>query len=254
MSTIETASGKIWYEDNRDPTVHSPPLLLIHGAGADHTDWPAELRRLPDSSVIAPDLPGHGRSPGKGHTSITGYAADMVALLDALHIERAIVAGHSMGGAIAQTIALNYPQRVAGLLLVATSARLQVNDAILNGIRTKTAETIALIGKWGWSKDAPEQIRRLWRSRQMATDPEITYGDYVACNHFDVRERLGRARTPCLLISGSVDKMTPPDWMDDTASRIAGSKLVRIEGCGHWVMLEQPETVAAAVTQWLSEI
>ena len=84
MPLTETIKGFIWYDDNRDLTAHLPVTLMVHGAGATHLDWPAELRRLPEANAVVPDLPGHGRSPGLGRQSVGAYAADMIALLDAL--------------------------------------------------------------------------------------------------------------------------------------------------------------------------
>ncbi len=115
MPKIETSSGVMWYADHRDPTVRRPVTVFIHGAGGTHLDWPAELRRLPEANAIVIDLPGHGRSGGAGRSSVSAYAADVMSLLDALKIPRAILGGHSMGGAICLTAALSYPERVQGL-------------------------------------------------------------------------------------------------------------------------------------------
>src|SRR3990172_8247543 len=121
----------IWYADHRDPTVHRPPLLLIHASCGSQQDWPAERRRLPEASAIAPDLPGHGRSKGPGRSSVGAYAADMVALLDELKLQQAVVVGFSMGAAAALLMALHHKARVAGLILIGAGAQIRVNPAIL---------------------------------------------------------------------------------------------------------------------------
>ena len=243
----------VWYEDNRDPTARLPVTLMVHGAGGTHLDWPAELRRLPEANAIIPDLPGHGRSPGPGRNSIGAYAADMVALLDALKIPRAIIAGHSMGGAIALTMALAYPDRVAGLILIGTGAKLSVHPDILNRALTETDRVIDLITKWEWAAGADEQLRRLSRKRLAETLPAVLQGDYQACNAFDVREQLGNLKTPTLIIGGTADRMTAFKFSTYLQEQIAGAQLAVIEGGGHKMMLEQPQAVAAAVQQWLSE-
>ena len=115
----------MWYADHRDPTLHRPVTLVIHGAGGTHLDWPAEIRRMPELNTIIVDLPGHGKSSRRGTQQHVGaYASDMLALLDALKLQQVIVAGHSMGGAIAQTLALQHPDRVLGLILICTGAKL----------------------------------------------------------------------------------------------------------------------------------
>ena len=253
MTTVETATGTIWYADHRDPTIHRPPVLMIHGAGAQHLDWPAELRRLPGANAIIPDLPGHGKSPGPGRNTITAYAADMIALLDALSIDQVIIAGHSMGGAIAQTMGLSYPDRVVGLILIGTGAKLTVNDTILNGIRGATEVTAALITKWAWAKGANEQLKRLGTRRLLECDPDVTYGDYVACNNFDLRDQVRRIKAPTLVIGGTADKMTPHQYSVYLQEHIPDAQLVTIEGGGHMMALEQPQVVADAVQRWLGE-
>lgn len=253
MPLAATVKGSIWYEDNRDPTVHRTVTVMVHGAGGTHHDWPAELRRLPEASAVAPDLPGHGRSPGPGRQSVAAYAADIITLLDALKINRAIIAGHSMGGGIALKMALTYPDRVAGLILVGTGAKLSVHPDILNGALTETEKVIALISGWEWAEGTDEQLRRLSRKRLAETPPAVLHGDYVACNAFDVRPQIGQIKAPTLIVGGTADRMIPFKYNVYLHEHIARSQLAAIEGGGHKVMLEQPQAVAGVVQQWLAE-
>ncbi len=252
MPYCETRNGKIWFADHRDPTAHTPTLILIHGAGAMHLDWPAELRRLPEGNVIAPDLPGHGKSEGKGRQSVGAYASDMIAFMDALDIDKAIIAGHSMGGAIAQMMGLNYANRVQGLILVCTGAYLNVNPAILDGLQNTPEETAKMIIKWAWAKDAPEQMKRLSLKRLLETPAEVTLGDYKACSQFDLRKDLARIQAPTLVIGGEADKMTPITLSEELATNIPNAKLERVPHGGHMLMLEQPKAVADVVQNWLT--
>ena len=109
----------------------SPPLLLIHGAGGSRLHWPPGIRRLTGWRVLAIDLPGHGDSPGPGERSIEAYTGCVLEWLDEYGVERVIPAGHSMGGAIALTLALQAPDRLAGMVLVGSGARLRVAPSIL---------------------------------------------------------------------------------------------------------------------------
>ena len=251
MPEVALQRGKLWIAEHRDSLSHYPPLLLIHGAGGSHLDWPAELRRLPGITVLVPDLPGHGRSPGPGRQTVSAYAADMVALLDALHIRRAIVGGHSMGGAIAQVMALNYPERVAGLILIGTGAKLRVHPDILARVRNEPDAIYELLTTWMWAEDVPEQVRRLGRRRIAANDPQVVYGDYLACNTFDVMTQIQRIAAPTLVIGGTADRMTPHKFSAYLAEHIPRAELVTIEGGGHMMALEQPQAVAQAVAAWL---
>jgi pimeloyl-ACP methyl ester carboxylesterase len=254
MPYTDLPGGRLWHAENRDSLSPYPPLLLVHGAGGSHLDWPAELRRLPDATAIAPDLPGHGRSPGPGRQAISAYVGDLIALLDALQIRRAIVGGHSMGGAIAQTMAINYPERVAGLILIGTGARLHVHPDILNNVRNNPAQVYELLINWMWAAHVPEQVLRLGRKRMAANDPHTVYGDYVACHAFDVMPQLRRIAAPTLVVGGTADQMTPLQYSTDLAEQIPHAELVTVEGGGHMMMLEQPLVVAQAVAGWLERV
>ncbi len=240
----------IWYADHRDPTVHRTPTLMIHGAGSSHLDWPAELRRMAEANAVAPDLPGHGKSAGAGHDAIGAYAAAIIALLDQLRLARAVMLGHSMGGAVAQLLALHYPDRVAGLVLVGTAARLNVNPAILTGLRADFAATVAQIVGWQWA-EGYEQQQRLSLRRQLETNPDVYYNDFRACASFDVRDQLGRVRAPTLIIGGTRDRMTPFRQSEELRDLIPGAQLMAVEGGGHMLLLEQPQAAADMVRGWL---
>jgi pimeloyl-ACP methyl ester carboxylesterase len=243
----------IWYADHRDPTVHRPALLLIHGAGGSHLDWPAELRRLPEASTLAPDLPGHGRSRGPGRASVGVYAADMVALLDALKLEQAIMLGFSMGAAVALLLALHHRARVAGLILLGAGAQIRVNPAILSGLQDDRETWVRTLIDWQWAEGTGEQVRRLSLRRLLETDATVLLNDYKAVDGFDVRDRLAQIHVPTLIIGGTHDRMIPFAQSEALHTGIVGSKLVKIEGGGHLMALEQPQAVADAVQTWLME-
>ena len=123
MPTVTTPRKTMHYKDYR--THAGTPTVLIHGAGGMYLDWASETRRSPSLNAIVPDLPAHGENPvGQGRDNVRDYAEDVLALMDALEIAQAHIVGHSMGGAIAQTLAFYYPQRVVKLGLGATGARL----------------------------------------------------------------------------------------------------------------------------------
>jgi 3-oxoadipate enol-lactonase len=231
-----------------------PIVVLIHGAGGSHLTWPAELRRLGGVTVYALDLPGHSKSEGPGRSSILEYTNVVIGFLDALHIERAIFTGHSMGGAIAQQMALSYPSRVAGLILVATGARLRVAPVILERVLTDYDATLDLMTSYAWGPDAPNELVRLGRRNLALVGAQVAYGDYVACNTFDVMEHLGQIAAPTLVINGTADQLTPAKYATTLAERIPGAKLHLVENAGHMVMLEQPGQVAQVTSDFLSAL
>jgi len=231
-----------------------PALILIHGAGGSHLHWPAALRRMPGATVYAVDLPGHGRSEGPGREHIEDYVADIVRFMDAVGVSRGVLVGHSMGGAIAQMTALMAPERVAGLVLVGTGARLRVAPALLDGILQDARGALALITEWAWGPEADPAMVARGRQMMARVNPRVVWGDFAACDRFDIRERVGEITAPTLVITGSEDRMTPPKFGQWLAERIPGARFVLVKGAGHMVMLEKPDQVASAVREWLKAV
>lgn len=250
MSLLQTPRGAIQVYEANKGDAHT--ILYIHGAGGVYLDIPHTLRRMDGYHVVAMDLPGHGKSPGSGRDSIGDYARDIIAVMDTLHITSAIIGGHSMGGAIAQYLALAFPERVSGLILLGTAAQLVVNPQIITRLRDSSDEAIFhdLI-KWSWGKQVDESIREMGLKRLKATPRHITANDYAACSVFDVRDQLARLSVPALVLAGKTDKMIPQVYSHELAERIANSTYHTFEG-GHMFMLEHSERVADVVRTWLA--
>jgi pimeloyl-ACP methyl ester carboxylesterase len=253
MPSIDVGGRRVFFALHDNQARNDTPLVLIHGAGENHLIWPAALRRMPEVRVYAMDLPGHGKSEGNGRDRVTEYAAFVSDTLDALEIERAVIAGHSMGGAIAQQFGLTYPARAAALILVATGARLRVAPQILELTQADLTAAVDLISGLQWGLDVPEQVIRLGKQQLLANRPDVIHGDYLACNAFDAIDRLGEIRVPTLVIGGTADQLTPPKYAAFLAERIPGAQLALIEGAGHMVMLERETETARAVEKFLRD-
>ncbi len=247
-------TGSIWYAENQPPAPDQPPLILIHGAGGDHLHWPPELRRLSGASILALDLPGHGRSEGPGRERIEDYADILVGFLDGAGVAKAVLCGHSMGGAIAQAVALAYPERVAALVLIGTGAKLRVAPALLEAILADYGAVLEMMADWAFSPTAPAELKELGMKAMGQADPSVVHGDYAACDLFDLRDRLGEICVPTLVVGGTDDKMTPLRFSQYLADRIPDAQLVTLEGAGHMLALEQPAAVAAAVKGFLKRL
>ncbi len=255
MAIARSAAG-LFHADSGPAPAGGPPLVLVHGAGGTRRHWPEEVRALPGRRVIALDLPGHGGSPGPAPDSVAGFARSVLGLLDALGLETAVVAGHSMGGAVALTLALTAPARVAGLILCGTGARLRVSPAVLQA----TADPAALaqaadaMARWSFGSLAGPALRREFVEGLLANAPGVVHGDFAACDAFDVMARLGEIRAPALVVCGTEDRLTPPKYSEHLRDHLQGARLELVPGAGHLVMLEAPAAVARAVEAFLASL
>ena len=250
---ISEAGERLYYALHRAEGARTE-VVLVHGAGGSHVHWPVALRRLPEATVYALDLPGHGRSEGEGRRSIGAYRDVVRAFLEAAGLEKAVLVGHSMGGAIALEVALRYPNRLRGLVLVGSGARLRVAPALLQGLQEDYPHAVEQLVQWLFAQGAPEPLRRAARQQLLEANPQVVYGDFLACDAFDVMQELPRVETPTLVICGTADVMTPLKYSEYLAAHIPGARLEVVPGGGHMVMLEQPEPVARAVSAFLRSV
>lgn len=254
MPYAHVAEGRIFYAYLRNSRQDAAHLILIHGAGGNHQLWGSMMRNLNAAHVYALDLPGHGRSTGTGRRSISDYASIVLHFMDVLGLERAVIAGHSMGSAMALQMALNYPQRVWGLILVGSGARLRVLPAVLDGLLSDYEGAVGLICESAYSSHAPRGLVRQGQRQMLLVPAQITYDDFAACNAFDVMPRLSEIHCPTLVICGTEDRLTPPKSAVFLTEKIAGAEIQLIDDAGHMVMTEKPELVGEAIeatlTRW----
>lgn len=222
-------------------------VVFIHGAGGSSQSWYFQRELQKSMEVILPDLPGHGGSPGPACNSIEALRDAVHETLGSLHVEKCYIAGHSMGGAVAMSLALACPQIVKGLILIGTGAKLKVMPEFLEGIRKDKEKTVKSIIELAFGRNTPLPVKENGISEMMKCEAETIYNDYYACDHFDVMDSVERITVPTLIVCALSDLFTPPKYSEYLNWKIKGSQIKLIEGSGHLMMIEKPAEVNAAI-------
>jgi pimeloyl-ACP methyl ester carboxylesterase len=256
MPTIERGAHQIHYEALG--RADAPVLLLVMGMGLSSRSWhtlPELLRD--DFRVVVFDNCGTGRSSvPRALYRIADMADDAAAVLDALGVDRAYVFGLSMGGMIAQELALRYPERVRALVLGATFAAhlrskkpppavaFELLRALLRGARLPPAQLARLLVSPGYFSRDPGGFGR-WMRRIERLPGSVALRQITAVALHDTRRRLRGLKVPTLVVTGDADRLVPPANSHALARLIPGARLLVVPGAGHVFPVERPaETVA----------
>ncbi len=171
-------------------------------------------------------------------------------LVDRLPEEPSVLVGHSYGGAVALQVALDWPGRVRGLVLVSSAARLRVHPAILAAVAASTPQQPYRLDVGFGPGTRPVVIERY--AEVTAGVPTATaLADWRACDTFDVRHRLGEVTVPTLVVHGSEDFLTPAKHQARLAEALPDAQRVAVDGRGHMLPWEDPGVVSGAVRGWL---
>ncbi|MCS5695879.1 alpha/beta hydrolase [Desulfofundulus thermocisternus] len=228
-------------------------ILFVHGAGGSHRHWLYQLNGLKENyMVLAVDLPGHGQSQGEAYDNITAYRQFINAFTEKLIGHRFILAGHSMGGAITLDFARSYPEKLAGMILIGTGARLRVLPAILETLQQGKYYTDLI--QLAYSKDAPASLLEAARREMESVPPKVYLADFTACNGFDLMDMLPLIKVPSLVISADQDMLTPVKYGEFLQRNLPLARLEIIQGAGHMMMLEKPGEINAAINRFIENI
>ncbi len=230
-----------------------PLIVFIHGAGGDSSVWEFQVQGLRDRRpVLCMDLPGHGRSGGEGESSIEGYAEWVEAAVRGFTGSSGyVLAGHSMGGAVALHLAARGLEGLAGVVLVGTGAKLKVTPLIFKALRDDPESFFRTIDRVAFGEGTPERVKSRVVESIRRCPPGVIYNDFAACDRFDMRDRIGGISTPALIICGDQDRLTPVAYSEYLHRGIGRSSLVKVRGAGHMVAVERPEEVNRALDSFL---
>lgn len=230
-----------------------PPIIFVHGSMGSHHTWDLQQQLSKAHQIVLLDLPGHGQSDPLDEPITVKLLADHVAaFVKSLAAGPAVFIGHSLGGAICIQLAVDSPALVRALVLVGTGAKLGVLPAILEALKTDFRASVELaIGSMAFAGSARPEIVERSKGESLRCRPNIAYADFVACNNFDVRERVSNIKAPTLVIVGNEDRLTPVKWSQFLKDKIPGASLHVVARAGHMVMLEQPEEVNRTILTFL---
>jgi len=227
-------------------------IVFIHGSGSTGHFWKAQVEGLAERvNTVALDLPGHGRSGKDGKEDVADYARAVVQFVEAIEASKAIPCGLSLGGAIAQQLLLDYPARFSAGILVGTGARLKVLPAIFEAIQNDYPGFMGLLLQLSASPKSDPAALKPFQNEIGSCEPGVVYGDFQACNKFDVMQRLAEIRVPVLVISAEDDKLTPPKYGDFLEAGIPHATRTHIMDAGHISPMEKPREVNRAISEFL---
>lgn len=237
-----------------------PTLVLVHGAGGNHASWDELTVHLGGQEMIIPAFPGRCGSGGRPLATVADMAAWLRKLLRVVGARRVVVAGHSLGGAVALEYALqehrgNGTPELAGLVLVSTGARLRVRDEILRAVaEAAELDLPAELSPDAFEKDPnPAVIHRVELTRER-TGARVTLVDWEAANRFDRMRDLGDVSCPTLVVCGSEDRLTPEKYARYLVENIPDAKLELIYGGSHMCPVERPAEVARRLRTFLESL
>jgi pimeloyl-ACP methyl ester carboxylesterase len=266
--------GKIYaYTGGKTFDPARPCVVFLHGAQHDHSVWILQSRSFAHHgySVLAFDLPGHGRSGGAALPTVPAIADALTTALAPLACPGFLLVGHSMGSLIALELAQRLGARVKGVALLGTAFPMRVADALLTACRDAPDEAMQMINVWSHSAGlAPfaarpgnpgpgfnivwENLRLMQRIAQV-NGAEVLPTDFAACNDYEGGLAAAESlKCPALFVLGAADQMTPPKAARALIDACRDPQVVTLPATGHALMAENPEGVRRALADFAARV
>ncbi len=250
-----------------------PTVVFLHGGEHDHSVWVLQSRYLAHHgySVLALDLPGHGRSAGPALETIEAIADSIAGALPECGAERLLLVGHSMGSLVALELAARLTARVLGVALIATAAPMRVSDALLQATEGAPATAMQMINVWSHSASIAAFDRKpsnpgpgfcnVWQNLRLMqriaqrNGAAVLHADFAACNaYLHGVPAAAQLACPALFIVAASDAMTPARAAQPLIGACSDATVVTLPGAAHSVMAENPDAVREALARFAARV
>ena len=233
-----------------------PSILLMHGSGLTHIVWSLheQFYATQGYNVLSVDLPGHGNSEGPSLKSIEEISDWIKLLMNILDINKLIIIGHSQGSLVGIDFAARYPNLINGLVLVAGSYKMPVNQDLINYAEAGDEKAVLLMMKWGYEGSKAfiggNPVKKIINSSREIR--EVLAVDLNACNNYKGgKESLEKINCSTLCIFGDLDKMVPLEVGNKMSSMIKNAEKKVINNCGHMIIFEKAFEMRQIVKEFL---
>lgn len=261
MPLFDQPGGALYYHFDQG---HEHTITLIHGVGADHESWRWVIENFRQSfNILSFDLRGHGQSVKDGGPyRLELFAADTIALLDYLQIEKTHLAGFSLGGLIAQQLAVSHKHRLLSVAIISSVAGRSEAEKTAVAARVKMLEQAGAIthlnnavDRWftdDFRHNHPEILE--WRRlKSLQNDPASYLAAYRVLAESDLDVQLSMIETDCLVMTGENDIGSTPTMSEYIAERVQKGRVVILPDLKHSLLLEAPALVAAELERFISD-
>ena len=223
-------------------------IFFLHGLGGNIYNWAYQTKYFSETNnVLSLELPGHGRSSGKGGSSIEFYTELIKKFFDIMELDNVVIVGHSMGGVVSLDFSFKYPHRVKALGLVATSAKFDIPTQKLMELKNDMESIFGSLEK------AKEKMKDI-DERLVTNDMMVLLGDVMAIKKYDGIAHLSELTMPTLIVGGIDDVLAPVSYSEQLHANIKNSSLNIIQNAGHMVMVEAPQDFNAALEEFLLDL
>ncbi|UCE09338.1 MAG: alpha/beta hydrolase [Candidatus Thorarchaeota archaeon] len=229
------------------------PVIFVHGAGGSAATWTLQLRGLSGNiHVIAVDLNGHGKTEDRKQDALGSYLEDIDSVVS--QFAQPVLAGHSMGGALTQLYAMKHPEKVKGIILVGTGARLRVTPVIFRLLEGDFEDYVQAFGQFMFHEETSIDMVESSLNEMRKAHVHVVRRDFELCDAYDIMEDVHRIEHPALIIAGEGDVLTPPKYSLYLDEKMPNTELHIIDKAGHAVMLERASAFNQITADWVPKL